>query len=295
MYNTYIGGIYMTLTYVVDKESKFKTVREVILNEFHISSRLLTVLRKNKRILLNNTSTYLDNEITLNDCISINLDFDEDNSNIIPCNKPLDIIYEDESYIVISKPAGIPTHPSCLHFDNTLSNMVKAYFDSINLKRKIRPVNRLDKDTSGLVVFAKNQYIHERLSDQMLNNQFHKEYLAILEGNLETKSGIIDAPISRKSNSIIEREISSSGEKAITHFECIENYDNYCVVKFVLKTGRTHQIRVHSKYINHPILGDTLYGKKSTLINRQALHAYKISFFHPIKKSKVTYTRRITL
>ena len=124
---------------------------------------------------------------------------------------------------------------------------------------------------------------------QMNDKTFKKEYIAILTGNLNESSGTIDAPIARKAGSIMEREISENGETAISHFELIKNYNNYCEVKYTLETGRTHQLRVHSKYIGHTILGDTLYGEKSDLIDRQALHAYKITFIHPITKKTLTF------
>ena len=155
------------------------------------------------------------------------------------------------------------------------------------LKRKIRPVNRLDRDTTGIVIFAKNEYIQECLIKQMVNKSFKKEYVAILEGLLKKISGTIDASISRKTGSIIERCIDKSGAKAISHYEVIKKNNNLSLVKFILETGRTHQIRVHSKYIGHPIVGDTLYGKNSNLISRQALHCYKLAFVHPITKKEI--------
>ena len=224
----------------------------------------------------------INNEINIGDLLSIDLDFEEDSQNIVPTKMNLDILYEDDALLIINKPPNIPVHPSILHFENSLSNGVKYYFNKINLNRKIRPVNRLDKDTSGIVVFAKNDYIQECLVKQMKLGLFKKEYIALLEGNLKDSFGTINAPIARKNNSIIEREVSSIGNTAITHYELIKNYDDYAQVKFILETGRTHQIRLHSKYIGHHILGDTLYGKSSNLINRQALHAYKISLIHPI-------------
>ena len=189
--------------------------------------------------------------------------------------------------LIINKPPNIPVHPSMLHFEDSLSNGIKYYFNQINLNRKIRPVNRLDKDTSGIVIFAKNDYMQECLVKQMKLGIFKKEYIALLEGNVDHNSDTINAPIARKDTSIIEREISNTGDIAITHYELLKNYNEYAYVKFILETGRTHQIRLHSKYIGHPILGDTLYGKSSNLINRQALHAYKINFIHPIKYKKI--------
>ncbi len=275
----------MKLEYIV-KDNKYLNIKDILKSHFGISDRLLIRLKKNQQIYLNSIPEYVTKPVNIKDLIEVNLDFEENFDNIVPINMNLNIIFEDDGLIIINKPAGIPIHPSILHFDNSLSNGVAYYFQKNNIKRKIRPVNRLDKDTSGIVIFAKNEYIQECLIKQMKSKKFNKEYLAILEGSLEKKSGTINAPISRKENSIIEREVNSNGYISITHFKLIKNFSafnkDFSFVKFKLETGRTHQIRVHSKHINHPILGDSLYGNKSSLISRQALHAYKISFIHPI-------------
>lgn len=283
----------MVLEYIVTDLSLYKTVRQVLKIEFNMSNRLISKLKLNKCILLNNKETYLDRLLSFGDIVLCNLDFQECSDNIVPCKIDLDIIYEDDALLVINKIPNIAVHPSILHYDNSLANGVKYYFNSIGLNKKIRPVNRLDKDTSGLVIFAKNEYIQECLIKQMQQNSFYKEYVALLCGNLENNCGKIEAPISRKENSIIERCINPSGDYALTYYELIKNYSNFCLVKFVLKTGRTHQIRVHSSYINHPILGDTLYGTTSNLINRQALHCNKLCFTHPITKKELKLTAPI--
>lgn len=281
----------MRLIYKIKENDNYINVKELLKAYFNISDRLLLKLKKNKKILINGISSNINSKLSTNDIVEVLIDFEEDNSNIIPTKMDLDIIYEDDAYIVINKPAGIPIHPSMNHFTDSLSNGVRYYFDQIELKKKIRPVNRLDKNTSGLVIFAKNEYIQERLIEQMKNNLFYKEYIAICEGKFENTKGIINAPIARKENSIIERCIRNDGETAITEYEVL-NYnseENYSIVKCVLKTGRTHQIRVHMSYIGHPILGDTLYGHESSKIDRQALHSYKMSFVHPIEQKQVTY------
>lgn len=282
----------MNLEFKVN-EIKYHTIKEVLKDYFCISDRLLTKLKKSNQIYLNNENTYINHTLSLNDTITVNLDFEEESENIVPKEIPLNIIYEDEALLIINKDYNMPVHPSILHFEDSLSNGIRFYFDKIGLKRKIRPVNRLDKDTSGIVIFAKNEYIQEALIRQMKNGLFKKEYLAILVGILEKQSGTINAPIARKENSIIEREINPLGETAITHFELIKNfeYDNQklSLVKFILETGRTHQIRLHSKYIGHSILGDTLYGSNSNLVYRQSLHAYKVSFVHPITKENLKF------
>ncbi|MCL2383389.1 MAG: RluA family pseudouridine synthase [Oscillospiraceae bacterium] len=153
----------------------------------------------------------------------------------------------------------------------------------------IRPVNRLDRDTSGVVVFAKSEYIHACLAKQMKSGLFRKEYTAVLNGILESDKGTIDAPIARKEGSIIQRCVSESGQPSITHFEVLKRLTDSSLVQFTLETGRTHQIRVHSSHIGHPIIGDTLYGFSSNLISRQALHSHKISFIHPITKKHIEH------
>ena len=265
-------------------DNNYHTVKEILKAYYQISDRLLTKLKKDNRIFLNNKPVYVTEKVSIGDILNVNMNFEETSENIIPTKMNLEIVFEDEYFLIINKPANTPVHPSCNHYENSLSNGVKYYFDSIDLKRKIRPINRLDKDTSGLVIFAKNEYIQEALIKQMKSNIFKKEYIAILQGNLTEKSGTINAPIARKSGSIMEREISENGEVAVSHYELIKNFEDYSIVKYTLETGRTHQLRVHSKHIGHPILGDTLYGTQSTLINRQALHAYRISFVHPITK-----------
>lgn len=279
----------MKLIYKIE-QIKYDNVKEVLKCQFHLSDRLITKLKKEKRIFLNNKPVYVTEKLNFNDTIKVDIDFVETSDNIVPTKMDLNIIYEDDALLIINKPPFIPVHPSCNHYENSLSNGVKYYFNSINLQRKIRPVNRLDKDTSGLVLFAKNEYIQANLINQMQNKNFKKKYIAFLTGNLNDKFGTINAPIARKAGSIMERTIDESGEKAITHFEILENYNDFCKVKFILETGRTHQLRVHSKYIGHSILGDTLYGEKSNLINRQALHAYKITFIHPITQNNLSFT-----
>lgn len=279
----------MKLSYKII-DNKYENLKQVLKLEFGISDRLLLRLKTNQKIFINNKLAFINDDIHLNDTISVLIDFEEDNSNIVPTKMNLNIVYEDKFMLILNKPAGIAIHPSCMHFDTSLSNGVRYYFDSIGLKKKIRPVNRLDKDTSGLVIFAKNEYIQECLVNQMKSKTFKKEYLAILNGILENTTGTINAPIAREDNSIIKRCIRENGDVSITHYEVVKNIENnMCLVKFILETGRTHQIRVHSAYIGHPIIGDTLYGTFSSLISRQALHSYKIEFIHPISKEKMIF------
>ena len=280
----------MHLSYTKTENDNFNNVFQVLKDYFQLSDRLITKLKKNKKIYLNDKETFSRQTICNGDVVSFVLDFDEDNSNIVPSNIPLDIIYEDEYLLILNKPAEIAIHPSILHYDNSLSNGVKFYFDKIKLNKKSRIVNRLDRNTSGIVIFAKNEYIQECLIKQMKTKELKKEYLAIVCGILENSSGTLNFPIARKEGSIIERCVNPNGDPAITHYDVLKTFNNLSLVHIVLETGRTHQIRVHFSYINHPVLGDTLYGNPSDLIARQALHSYKISFIHPITKENITIT-----
>ena len=281
----------MKLSYTVKKEDNYTNLKELIKTQFHISDRLFLKLKREQKIFLNNINTKLWQPLKANDLIEIYIDFKEDNSNIPSTKMNLDIIYEDDAFLIVNKPAGIPVHPSVQHYDCSLSSGIKYYFDTLSLDKKIRPVNRIDKNTSGIVIFAKNEYIQECLVRQMKNKDILKKYIAVCDGIFSKKQGTITLPISRKEGSIIERCIDEKGSPSITHYlvlnECIKK--NYSVLECLLETGRTHQIRVHMMAIGHSLLGDTLYGKKSNLINRQALHAYKVSFIHPITKKRVNY------
>ena len=284
---------YMKLEYIVNNLIEYNTVKEVLRQEFLLSDRLIIKLKKNNQIFLNNKTTFVNQKLEIKDKVLILLDFEETCNNIVPTKMDLDILYEDDGLLIINKPPFVPVHPSMDHYEDSLSNGVKYYFNSIGLKRKIRPVNRLDKNTSGIVIFAKNEYIQEYLIKQMKDNTFEKEYIALVDGIIDKQEQIVEAPIARKENSIIERCVNPSGDNAVTVIKLVKTYDSYSLIKCILKTGRTHQIRVHTSYIGHPILGDDLYGNKSDKINRQALHALKINFIHPITNKKLEITAKI--
>lgn len=277
----------MEINYEIKNNTQ--TINSILQNELKVSSRLLYKLIKLNKIELNHKPCDTRKTGNLEDTITVNFDYEEDNSNIVPTKMDLTIIFEDDWLLVVNKPAGIAIHPSVLHYSDSLCNGIRFYFDKIGLKKKIRPVNRLDLNTSGLVVFAKCEYIQECLINQMKNNQFKKEYLAVCDGIFDEKSGTINLPIARKENSIIERCISENGQTAITHYEVLKEFDNYSLVKCSLETGRTHQIRVHMSAIGHPLLGDSLYGSISDLINRQALHCYNLQFIHPVYNNDLNF------
>ena len=284
----------MELKYLVENKD-YKNINEILSLHFKISTRLKNKLIKEKRIFLNGKNTDSRYEVNIGDNIVVDFNYEEDNSNIVAKNIPLDIIYEDEWFLVLNKPAGIAIHPSILHYEDSLSSGVKYYFDQIGLKKKIRPVNRLDFNTSGVVIFAKCEYIQECFSKQMQEGLFKKNYICLAEGIFDKKIGTINLPIARKPGSIIERCIDSNGQTSVTCYNVLEENvsEGISLVNCSLETGRTHQIRVHMKAIGHPLIGDTLYGFSSNLINRQALHSFQISCIHPVTKKNCNFKAEI--
>ena len=230
--------------------SGYNTIRDVLKKEFNISNSLITKLKKHEAILLNGTFSYVDKKIFEGDIVSVNFDYDEKN-DIVPTKQELHILFEDEWLLVLSKPPGISVHPSIRHYENSLSNGVSYYYNEINLHKKIHIVNRLDLGTSGIVIFAKTEYIQEALKKQRDNKIFKKEYLAVLEGYIDSKTGTIDAPISRKENSIIERKIDfENGRKSISHYELIRNFihketnTKLSLVKYTLETRQKSSAKI---------------------------------------------------
>lgn len=282
----------MKLTHIVTKQELNLTIGQILAKEFSFSARLFRKLTTHHLILRNGIPIDTREKPNLQDRITIDLSEKEDNTNIVPTPMKLSILYEDDWLLLVNKPAGIAIHPSLLHFENSLANGVRFYFDSIGLTKKIRPVNRLDRDTSGIVVFAKCEYVQECFIRQMANHTFQKQYLAIINGFLAKKIGTISLPIGRKETSIIERTVDwENGQSAITHYQVLkeDKNQNTSMVLCTLETGRTHQIRVHMAGIGHPLLGDTLYGTSSPLIHRQALHCYEIQFVHPVTQKEMNF------
>ena len=218
----------------------------------------------------------------------INLSFAKDvlDINAEPEDIPLDIIYEDDDFAIINKPQGMVVHPAPGAYNHTLVNALLFHFDSLSKNGdNIRPgiVHRIDKDTSGLLVVAKNDNAHASLAKQIAEHSCFRHYMALLEGNLKEDSGTVETFIARSKTDRKVMAVSNEGKRAITHYNVIKRFTNYCLVEFVLETGRTHQIRVHSKHLGHPIVGDKTYGIKNQKFNLdgQLLHAYKLELTHP--------------
>lgn len=224
----------------------------------------------------------------------VTLSFEKPELSAEPENIPLNIIYEDEDYAIINKPQGMVVHPAPGAYNHTLVNALLYHFDSLSSgSDNIRPgiVHRIDKDTSGLLVVAKNDKAHASLSAQIAEHSCFRHYLALLEGNLKEDSGTVETYISRSEKDRKIMQVSNSGKLAITHYKVIGRYKDYCLAEFKLETGRTHQIRVHAKHLGHPIVGDKTYGLKTQKFNLegQLLHAYKLELTHPTTKERKIY------
>ncbi|QWH41267.1 MULTISPECIES: RluA family pseudouridine synthase [Bacillus cereus group] len=203
---------------------------------------------------------------------------------------PLCIVYEDDAVLVINKEANMSTIPSREHPSGSVANALLHHYDKQNLASTVHIVTRLDRDTSGLMLIAKNRFVHHLLSRQHQQKGVKRTYEAIVHGTILEEVGTIDAPIGRKADSIIERTVCEDGQRAVTHFRVMESYSDKTHVALELETGRTHQIRVHMAYIGHPLLGDDLYGGRRDVIKRQALHSTSLTFYHPILEKGMTFT-----
>lgn len=249
----------------------------------------------NELILVNGKIEKSSYKIKLNDEIIIN-DIPQTEYDLIPENIPLDIIYEDDDVLVINKQKGLVVHPGAGVNSGTLANALKYHIDHLSsLNGTYRPgiVHRIDKDTTGLLIVAKNDYAHKFLSDQLVDHTLSRKYYALVLGKISEDNGKIIAPIGRDKNNRQKMCVDLiNGKEAITNFKVIKRFKLYTLVECKLQTGRTHQIRVHFEYINHPVIGDEIYGKGNRkLINDgQLLHAFEISFIHPTTKKLMTFT-----
>lgn len=268
----------MNIKYLINDTYSDYTLKSFLRKHFQMSNGLIKRLKFAGNFRINNKVSIVTQTLKKNDLVSIDLLIEDILPKVIPTYFPIDVLYEDAHMICLNKPAGVCTHPSRNYLDNTLANYLKYYFDKNGENIKIRPVSRLDKDTSGAIIFAKNEYIHERLTF----SKPYKEYIAIIKGTILGKSGMIYAPISRKT--LIEREIGTTGKDAITEYRVISETKEYSLVKIRLLTGRTHQIRVHFAHIGNPLVGETLYSENNdkNIIQRQSLHSHKIMFEHPL-------------
>lgn len=260
----------------VEKWNEGFKLTDYLKQELGLSSRLIRKSLREQRVLVNSEAKRARYSLVEGDNVEVVLE-GEETQDITPENIPIDIAYEDDDILIVNKPPFMVVHPTRSHQSGTLANAVTYYFRSKGDSSIIRLVNRLDRDTSGLVIIGKSQYAHMAMAKKMQSNEVEKSYITVVKGNL-SGSGTIDAPIGRPSEESLMRCVMEDGQRSITHYSTLYSGEDMSVVNVVLETGRCHQIRVHMKHIGHTIIGDTLYGSESDIIKRQALHAYKLKF-----------------
>lgn len=280
-----------TLTYTIGHEDEAAKIKHFLHRRGYSRELLAQLKNQTGSILVNNQPKYMNERLAAEDFLTVHICENKTSKKIIPVQLPLDILYEDEDIMIINKPAGMPTHPSFNNYDNSLANALAYYFKSQNEAFVFRCTNRLDRDTSGVTVVSKHLLSSGILSQMAVRHEINRQYLAIVKGCDLPEEGRIDAPLGRKPGSIIERTIDfEHGETAVTYYKIIKKENGHSLVSLHLETGRTHQIRIHMKYIGYPIIGDYLYNPDMSRIGRQALHSYKMSFKHPITEKWMEFT-----
>ena len=273
----------------INEEHRGMSVRDFLRDIGGLSRRILISAKSAEgKILLNGRPVTVRERLEEGDVLEVELPPEPISKWLFPQPMDLSIVYEDDALLVIDKAAGIPVLPSPLYQSGTVANGLLAHYEKIGNPHTIHIVTRLDKDTSGLLLIAKNRLSHSLLAKSLQRDAIHRKYLAIVERELREEEGEIDAPIGRKPGSIVEREVTPDGKEALTLYKVVARLDGYTLVEVELKTGRTHQIRVHFSHLGHPLLGDDLYGGKKDLLERQALHCHQLTFFHPFTNEQVT-------
>lgn len=283
-----------TIRWTVDKRCDGIMLREFLRNEKHISKKALAQIKfAGGFLFVNGKEVTVRKVLSAGDEVMVVFPPEQPSASVKKENLPLDFVYEDDHFLVVNKSANMPTIPSIDHPDKTLANAVLYYFEKKGIASTFHAVNRLDKDTSGLLLIAKHRYAHDLMAEQQKMGNVNREYIAIVHGRMKGEKGTIDLPIGRKENSLIERTVRSDGQKAVTHFAVLSRHENRTVVKVKLETGRTHQIRVHFAFIGHPLLGDDLYGGKRDEIGRQALHSFRLTFYHPFLEKELAFVKDV--
>ncbi len=282
--------------YKVNEEDISKRIDKIVCREFDLSRSLVKELIDNNNVLVNETAVKSSYKVKSNDEISVVIP-EARELEIEPVDLNLDIIYEDKDVLVVNKPDGMVVHPSTTSKENTLVHgLMYQVKDLSGINGILRPgiVHRIDKDTSGLLMVAKNDEAHEGLVMQLQNKTVTRFYIALVYGVVEPNFGKINAPIGRDPNDRIKMAVNRDGKEAVTHFEVLERFEDKTLVKCRLETGRTHQIRVHLKYIGHSLVGDKTYGPKKVIGEHgQYLHAQTLGFIHPITKKHLSFTQDI--
>ncbi len=245
-------------------------------------------------VLKNGMPCFMNQYLQIGDELTIHIEENTSSEHVYPHKLPLNILFEDDHLIVVDKPAGMPIHPSANNHDNSLASALAWYYQTQDTPFVFRCMNRLDRDTSGVTIVAKHHVAAGILAKDIRAHKLKREYLAIVSGTALPDTGTINAPLGRKQGSLIERTIDfKNGEHAITHYQVLKRKNGHSLISLVLETGRTHQIRIHMKYLGYPIIGDYLYNPDMQLIGRQALHSHQMTLIHPITKKNMCFTAEL--
>lgn len=274
-------------TYTLQSKDEGKRYQEILMHQFHFSRKLIQNLKLGERVWVNGQFTFLNARGHAGETLTIQLQSQE-SASIPGENLPLHILYEDEYILAVNKPAGQVVHPTPRYPTGTIGNAVVGHWLAQGESRPFRPIHRIDRNTSGVVVIARNQFAHQQIAWQLEHHKIHKRYLGLVEGCVPQDQGVINASIRLTPGSFILRQVSPEGLTAITHYRVLKRYPTATLLEFILETGRTHQIRVHCQSLGHPLLGDDLYGGNLAQINRQALHSFMYEFLHPLTGETVT-------
>ena len=273
-------------THTVTAEEAGKQYFELLKQNFVFSARFRSKIKRESLALINGKHEKMYKKAKKGDIISICMP--DETSDFEAEAIPFDVIYEDRDLLVINKPAGYVVHPTKGHPNHTMANGIMHYMRSSGQNFKIRFINRIDMDTTGLLIIGKNSYAQDEFTKEMKLGNVEKSYLAIVCGVIKEEHGVIELPIGRPSPDSVKRAVIPDGAPSITHYEVVERFENHTLLRLSLKTGRTHQIRVHMSHIGFPLLSDELYACiDPTIIKRQALHAAKLSFVHPVTRKKI--------
>ena len=279
------------IDYIIDEDSAGLRVEQFLRRKRYSGQNLSEIKRMPKSILVNGVHYYMRQELSTGDHLQVRICETQNSEKIPPTKLPLDIIYEDEDLLVLNKPAGMPIHPSLNNYTNSIANALAYYFQSQGKPFIFRCCNRLDRDTSGLTIVSKHLVSGSILSDMTKYREVHREYLAIARGSVTPSEGTIQAPLGRKEGTIIERTVDwEHGEDAVTHYKVVKEANGHSLVSLRLETGRTHQIRIHMKYLGYPLIGDYLYNPDMEYMTRQALHSHHMEFTHPITGEHMNFT-----
>lgn len=278
---------------ITNKENTLRLDKALTLFNDKYSRVYYSNLIKNGLVLVNDKVVSPSYKVKENDVILVEFEQKEENKDIKPLKMELDVVYEDDDVLVINKPQGLVVHPGGGHYDDTLVNALiynEKELSTINGLNRVGIVHRIDKDTSGLLLICKNNFAHTEISHQLETHSMHREYIALVDGVIGVDSGKIIGKIGRSKDNRLKMAIDNiNGKDAITHFEVLKRYKKYTLIRCILETGRTHQIRVHMSSISHPLVGDKLYGGSTYLYqNGQLLHAYKLTFTQPSTKKEVS-------